>query len=113
MARESDLVLVHIEDKPAFFARIECIEPDVKRDWHKVHLLILQVPLAQVAWILRQEYIDGASFTMGGRKVVLERVVAPDRKPPPEEDPRPERPEGKSPDASRQKGKVISLFPKR
>jgi len=44
MSKEGDLVLVHVEDRPAFFARIECISPDVKLDWYQVTLLVLQVP---------------------------------------------------------------------
>lgn len=109
MTQQGDLVLVHIEGKPAFFARIESITPDVKTGWHQVGLLILQVPLVQVTWILRREYVDGASFTMGGRQVILERVVAP----PPDLGPKPGKPPEKRPPGGAEKGKVISLFPRR
>ncbi|MFP3871090.1 MAG: hypothetical protein ACLFVT_09465 [Syntrophobacteria bacterium] len=110
MAVEGEVVLVHVEDKPAFFARIESIDPDVKPDWYRVGLLILQVPLVQVVWILKQEYIQGASFTMGGKKVMMEPVVAPPRQPPPEGEPMSGRKDaGRR--AARNKGKVISLFP--
>ncbi len=74
-----DLVLVHILDKPAFFARIEDIYADHKPEWYRVELLVLQVPPVLVTWILREEYINGAEFTMGGHKVRVEKVVRPDK----------------------------------
>jgi hypothetical protein len=113
MTQEGDLVLVHVEGKPAFFARIETISSDVKPGWYQVGFLILQVPLVQVTWILRREYVDGTTFTMGGRKVVLERVVAPPAQPPPDVGSKPEKPPEGQPPAGGEKGKVISLFPRR
>jgi hypothetical protein len=113
MTQEGDLVLVHVEGKPAFFARIESIIQDVKQNWYQVGLLILQVPVVLVTWILRREYVDGTPFTMGGRKVILERVVAPEPQPPSDLDARPGKPPEKEPPAGGEKGKVISLFPKR
>lgn len=110
MSREGDVVLVHVEDTPAFFARIECISPDVKPDWYQVTLLVLQVPLVEVAWILREEYINGASFTMGGKKVVIERVVAPPKEPSPERERKPVEDPNKKSAAEEEKAKVISLF---
>ncbi len=72
-----DLVLVHINKSPAFFARLEAIEPDVKSGWWQVTFLVLQVPLKTVVWILREPYIQGETFTMGGTPVRLEKVLAP------------------------------------
>jgi len=69
-----DLVLVHFNDQPAFFARVEEIRPDVKPKWHQIRLLVLQVPPKEVTWILRDEYIQGEQFTMGGHPVRLERL---------------------------------------
>jgi len=110
MSTEGDLVLVHVEDSPAFFARIECISPDVKPNWYQVSLLVLQVPLVEVTWILKEDYIKGASFTMGGKRVVIERVVAPPKALPPDGDRKsPKYPE-KKPSPDRDTGKVISLF---
>jgi hypothetical protein len=74
MRREGDIVLVYYQDKPALFARIESIDPDVKRDWFQVTLLLLTIPVQTVTWILRREYIDGTPFTMGGRPMKLEEV---------------------------------------
>jgi len=75
---EGDLVLVYMEDKPAFFARVEAIEPDVKPEWFQVKLLVLQVPLLVVTWILRVPYINGETFTMGGTPLRMEKVVVPE-----------------------------------
>ena len=69
---EGDLVLVHYQDKPACYARIETVEPDIKKDWYQVTLLLLTIPDQTVTWILREEYINGASFTMGGVPMRLE-----------------------------------------
>ncbi|MBW1981049.1 MAG: hypothetical protein JRJ12_07490 [Deltaproteobacteria bacterium] len=113
MAQEGDVVLVHVEDKPTFFARIESIEPDVKPQWFQVGLLVLQVPLIQITWILRQEYIDGTAFTMGGKKVVLEKVVSPNQQVMvPEEGEKGTAERKGQPEAPKEKGKVISLFPR-
>lgn len=77
---EKDLVLIHYEDKPLAFARVEAIEPDHKPGWHHVSLLMLQVPVQVVTWILRDAYIDGAPFTMNGKRMRLEKVVSPHRR---------------------------------
>ena len=72
-----DLVLVHYEDQPVVYARIEAIEPDIKKDWLQVSLLILTIPFQSVTWILREEYINGEGFTMGGKAMKIERVESP------------------------------------
>ncbi len=77
MTEEQDLVLIHFEEKPVIFARIEDIRPDVKRDWYQVKLLLLQVPIQTVTWILREAYINGETFTMNGKNMRLEKVVTP------------------------------------
>lgn len=71
---EGDVVLISYQDKPAAYARIEAIEPDIKKDWYLVTLLFLTLPSQTVTWILREEYINGAPFTMGGQPVRLEEV---------------------------------------
>jgi hypothetical protein len=72
--REGDVVLVHYQEQPVVYARIEGINPDIKRDWYQVTLLLLTIPAQSVTWILREEYINGSSFTMGGQSMRLERV---------------------------------------
>ncbi|KAF0215746.1 MAG: hypothetical protein FD174_3992 [Geobacteraceae bacterium] len=77
MAVINDLVLVHVENKPGFYARIEDISPDVKPGWWQVKLLVLTFPLQIYSWILDESQIGGAPFTMGGTPVKLEKVVSP------------------------------------
>jgi hypothetical protein len=74
---EKDLVLIHFEDKPLCFARIETIEPDHKPGWFHVTLLMLQVPVQTATWILRDTYIDGGTFTMNAKRIRMEKVVSP------------------------------------
>lgn len=67
-------MLVYYQDQPAVYARIEYIEPDIKKDWYQVTLQLLTIPSQTVTWILRASYIDGAPFTMGGKPMHLEEV---------------------------------------
>jgi hypothetical protein len=78
MATINDLVLIYFEDKPLTYARIEAIDPDIKRGWYHVKLMLLQIPLQVVSWILRDAYIDGEEFTMNGKRMRLEEVICPD-----------------------------------
>ncbi len=73
-----DLVCIHIDNLPAFYARVEDIAPDVKPGWWQVRLLVLTHPLQLFTWILDESQINGASFTMGGTPVQLERVMPPE-----------------------------------
>jgi hypothetical protein len=104
MSTEGDVVLIYVEDKPLSFARIEQIEPDHKPDWYHVRFLLLQVPLQEVTWILRDIYINGEQFTMGGKPMRIEKVEAP---------PKPATSEAQTDETSksdrRKSGKVISL----
>lgn len=96
MATINDLVLVHLDRKPAFYARLNDISPDVKRGWYQVELLVLTQPAQTMVWILEESHLNGEEFTMGGRPVKLELIpIKP--QPAPETGP----PKGK--------GKVIPL----
>ncbi len=77
MTNIGDVVLVYMDDNPAFFARVEEISTDVKPGWFQVKFLVLQVPLLVVTWILREAYYNGDEFTMGGRPMRVEKVVTP------------------------------------
>ena len=77
MATIHDLVLVHVENKPGFYARIEDISPDVKKGWWIVKLLVLTFPLQVYTWILDESQLDGAAFTMGGTPLMLEKIESP------------------------------------
>lgn len=74
MRNEGEVVLIYYQDQPTVFGRIESIEFDIKKDWYRVTLLLLAMPTQTVTWILREPYIDGAPFTMGGIPMRLETV---------------------------------------
>lgn len=77
MATTNDIVLVHVDNKPGFYARIEEIIPDVKPGWWQVRLLVLTFPLQVFTWILDEFQLEGAAFTMSGTPLCLEEVVSP------------------------------------
>lgn len=77
MAAINDVVLIHLEDTPVSFARIESILPDARKDWSHIKLLMLQIPLQVVTWILKDAYINGDEFHMNGKKMRLEKVESP------------------------------------
>lgn len=77
MTTINDIVLIYYEDQPFTFARIEDIAADIKKDWFHVKLLLLQLPLETVTWLLKDVYINGEEFTMGGKRMRFEKVVVP------------------------------------
>ncbi len=74
MAIEGDVVLVYHENNPTVFARVEDIGPDFKKDWYHITLLLLTIPTQTVTWLLKDAYIEGEEFTMGGKPMKLEAV---------------------------------------
>ena len=74
MNHEGDIVLIHYQDKPTMYARIEAIEPDIKKGWYHITMLLLTIPEQIITWILREEYIHGEPFTMGGNSVMMKKV---------------------------------------
>lgn len=77
MATTNDIVLIHVDNKPGFYARIEEIAPDVKQGWWQVKLLVLTFPLQVFTWILDEFQLEGAPFTMGGTPLRLEEIASP------------------------------------
>ena len=73
-----DVILVHVQEKPAFFARVEEILPDVKTGWRQIRFKVLTVPIHEMSWILEPSQIDGTPFTMGGTPVRVERLPDPE-----------------------------------
>lgn len=73
----NEIVLIHVDDKPGFYARIEELEPDVKPGWWQVKLLVLTLPLQIFTWILDEYQLQGSPFTMGGTPLRLEKVISP------------------------------------
>ncbi|MFQ5677672.1 MAG: hypothetical protein ACE5G1_17415 [bacterium] len=80
---EQDLVLIYVEEKPAFYARVEKISPDVKPKWWQVKFLMLTIPVNLTTWIIDDEQIRGADFTMGGTPIRIEKVEIPPEIAPP------------------------------
>ncbi|MDP1761807.1 MAG: hypothetical protein Q8L43_06245, partial [Deltaproteobacteria bacterium] len=99
MATINDLVLVHLDRKPAIYALIDDITPDVKRGWYQVELLVLSLPPQTLVWILEETHLQGEEYTMGGRPVQL--TLIPLKAPPQPGSPAPAG-----------KAKVISLVRK-
>jgi len=106
MAVENDIVLIYLEKSPLAFARIESIEPDIKRGWYQTKFLLLQIPLQVVTWILRDAYINGEKFTMGGKEMRIEKVICPAETHPVDNDAPAEDTDRATP---KNKGKVITL----
>ena len=77
MATINDVVLIYLENSPVSFARVESVQPDHKKDWFQITLLLLQIPLQEVTWILKDNYINGEEFQMNGKKMRIETVKNP------------------------------------
>jgi hypothetical protein len=107
MATINDLVLVHIDHKPGFYARIDDIVPDVKPGWWQVKLLVLSFPLQVFTWILDAAQIEGTPFTMAGTPISLEKVVPPEARQ--AEGDRPSA-DGEPPKGKKAGAKVVSLL---
>lgn len=103
---ENDLILIHIENRPAIFARVEKISPDIKPGWWRAKLLVLQVPVAITTWILDNHQIRGAEFTMGGVPIRIEKVIVPKS-----EVPKKEKPIPPSKPKTNQKARILNLTP--
>lgn len=104
MRQEGEVVLIYDQDEPAAFARIESIEPDIKTGWYQLTLLLLTIPPKAVTWILREEYIDGEMFSMGGNSMRIEEV---ERVSPPEDEELEKEAREKDHEEKRKPGKVI------
>lgn len=77
MATIHDIVLIHVDNKPGFYARIEDLTADVKPGWWQVRLMVFTFPLQIFTWILDEFQLDGAAYTMGGTPIRMERVISP------------------------------------
>ncbi|RII28100.1 MAG: hypothetical protein CXR30_14685 [Geobacter sp.] len=73
----NEVVLVNVDNKPGFYARIEEINPDIKPGWWQVRLLVFTFPLQVFTWILDEFQLEGAEFTMGGTPIRMDPVVSP------------------------------------
>jgi hypothetical protein len=75
--REGEVVLIHFNDKPTLYARIENLRPDHKKAWWQLTFLLLTIPPQSLTWILDEDQVRGAEFTMQGNPIRIERVKAP------------------------------------
>ena len=73
-----EVILVYIDNEPGFFARVESIEPDRKKNWWQMSFLILSVPLKTMTWILDDEQMRGQPFTMNSVPMQIKRVETPE-----------------------------------
>ena len=104
---ESDLVLIHIENQPAFYGRVESIKPDVKPKWWQVKFLFLTLPHKVTTWIIDDEQIRGADFTMGGTPIRIEKLVLPPE--PDAADDEPGEEQGEVSEARHRRARVLSM----
>ena len=112
MATTHDIVVVNVDNKPGFYARIDEITPDIKPGWWQVQLLVFTFPLQVFTWILDEYQLEGAEFTMGGTPIRMDPVVSPLE----EERLRKELEDKKQPERLRpesNKAKVVSLSDRR
>ncbi len=114
--KPGDLVLIHHRETPQTYARVEEILADQKPGWWQVRLLLLTLPSREVTWILRDEYVDGDEFTMGGEPIRLAPVPPPVERSPegPGDDHQPEGPgDDHPPEGVGTDAKVVSLAQRR
>lgn len=74
MFREGEVLLVNFQQQPSFYIRIEKVEPDVKKRWWRLHFITLTTPINPVTWILDDDQMRGAGFTMEGHPIHIERI---------------------------------------
>ena len=103
MTNINDIILIYFENEPIGFARIEDIQPDKKKDWYHITLLLLQNPPDITTWILKAEYINGTEFTMSGKNVRIEKVESPYKRKKEKE------PENQNKTQKEKSGKVVFL----
>jgi len=109
LTQPRDVVLVHVDEKPSFYARVEEILLDRKPGWLNVRLQVLTLPPQELTWILEPGQLDGEPFTMGGTPVRVARLADPQ----PTVDPQTGAPLGEPSEPPNGPGKVISFPPRK
>jgi hypothetical protein len=70
--RPSDVVMVRVREKPAFYAQVRSIEPDAKRGWYRV---TLRSVFGEHQWILEDLHLFlGQTWTFNGIPHRMERI---------------------------------------
>ena len=104
MFKPGEVLLIHLNEQPAFFARVESIKPDRKKGWWQMTMLLLVLPMQKITWILDNDQLHGADFTMNKNPVRIERVEAPKEDIPQENKVKENKEEQKG------TGRIVSLF---
>jgi len=77
---ETDVVLVYVNKFPGFFARIDVIAPDEKKGWYHVASTKLTIPLETFSWLLDENHLACAEFSMNGIPFQFQKVPKPETK---------------------------------
>ena len=107
MFRTGEVVLIYFRNEPAIFARVESIVPDRKKGWWRTTFLALAIPLKKMTWILDDDQVRGADFTMNSEPLRIERVVAPAGEPPTNLQEQEISPEERNPEGG---ARIVSMF---
>ena len=102
MFQPGEVILIYFQETPSLFARVESVSPDVKKNWWRMEFLPLVLPLQPITWILDDDQMHGAGFTMDKNPVRIERVESPLTSQ--------EKPPAPKPPKEKGGGKVVSLF---
>lgn len=71
---EGEVILIHLDGSPAYFARVDRIEPDVKDGWWKLEFLLLTLPAERITWVIEESHMAGAQFMIGETLIWIEQI---------------------------------------
>jgi hypothetical protein len=77
MVSENSIVLIHEKKSDVTFscyARVDKIEGDIKPGWYNITFKILIPGYEDLNLTLREEYLNGEEFTVGGNPIRIEEV---------------------------------------
>jgi len=74
MVVEGEVILIHLDGSPAYFAQVDRIEPDVKDGWWKLELLLLTLPAERITWVINESHMTGAQFMIGETLIWIEQI---------------------------------------
>ena len=109
LVQPRDVILVHVDERPTFYARVEEILLDRKPGWRQIRFQALTLPPQELTWTLEPSQIDGDTFTMGGTPVRIERLSDPE----PTVDPNSGEPFNDPGTAAEDTGEVIAFPPRK
>jgi hypothetical protein len=74
MVVEGEVILIHLDSSPAYFARVDRIEPDVKDGWWNLEFLLLTLPAERITWVIEESHMAGAQFMIGETLIWIEQI---------------------------------------